>query len=315
MTSSPGAPRRSARWGLLQVCSAGVLWGTGGLVVTVLHDRDHLGAMTVSAWRMAVAAAALVLFVALTGRLRPAYRAVRTHPGTITMVGVGTALYQGLYFVSVLLVGVSVSTVVALGLAPLLTAVWEHLRARTRPGGRQIAVLVAALTGLVLISLTAGQGSQAPGHRPGLGLILAIAAGVTYAVTTVVAHGVAQVVEPILLTTGATVAGAIALLPFLVIAGADGSPAMPGSIVSTSLLLYLGVATMALSYGLLYAGLRTISGSAATVATLVEPLSAALLATVFLDERLPWPAVLGAGLILVAVVALGRNDSSEPVPG
>ena len=78
------------------------------------------------------------------------------------------------------------------------------------------------------------------------------------------------------------------------------------------LLVYLGVATMALSYGLLYAGLRTTSGSAATVATLVEPVSAALLAALLLGERLSWPALLGGALILAAVVAL-RPSEKRPV--
>lgn len=31
--------RGSSTLGLLQVCGAGVLWGTGGLVVTVLHEH------------------------------------------------------------------------------------------------------------------------------------------------------------------------------------------------------------------------------------------------------------------------------------
>jgi DME family drug/metabolite transporter len=80
-----------------------------------------------------------------------------------------------------------------------------------------------------------------------------------------------------------------------------------------ALLAYLGVATMALSYGLLYSGLRTTSGSAATVATLVEPLSAALLAALVLGERLAWPALLGGALILAAVIAL-RPTEDHPVP-
>src|SRR4051794_13997312 len=49
-----------------------------------------------------------------------------------------------------------------------------------------------------------------------------------------------------------------------------GFAAVTRDAVSLALLIYLGVATMALAYGLLYAGLRTTSGSAATVGTLVE---------------------------------------------
>ncbi len=305
--------RRSGRIGLLQVCTAGVLWGTGGLVVTVLHERDGLGAMTASAWRMGLAALALIGFAAVTGHLGVVRDTMRQHPVLATAVGCGTAAYQGLYFVSVLLVGVSVATVVSLGLAPVLAAVWEHLVARTRPSVREVAVLAAALAGLVLISANAGHGSAAPGDRPTLGLVLAVVAGTTYAATTVLGHTLAQRVDPVALTTCATGAGAVALLPFLLVALAYDEPVLVGSVASAGLLAYLGIATMALSYGLLYAGLRTTSGSAATVATLVEPLSAALLAVVLLGERLNGPAILGGALILAAVVAL-RPTEEQPVP-
>lgn len=308
-----GTPSTSARIGLLQVCVAGVLWGTGGLVLTALHERDGLGAMTVSAWRMALAAVALIGYVALTGRSRVVLETLRTHPVLTALVGCGTALYQGLYFVSVLLVGVSVSTVVSLGLAPILAAIWEHLTLRTRPDGREVGVLTAALTGLVLISVTAGHGSAAPRDEPTLGLVLAVGAGATYAATTVLGHTLAQRVDSVALTTCATGAGAVVLAPFLAIAAASGQPVLTSEPASLVLLAYLGVATMALSYGLLYAGLRTTSGSAATVATLVEPLSAALLAAVLLDERLPWPALVGGVLILAAVVALHPTEE-QPAP-
>lgn len=289
-----------------------MLWGTGGLVVTVLHERDGLGAMTVSAWRMALAAVALVVFAAVTGRSRRAVATVRARPGLVVAVGCGTAAYQALYFVSVLLVGVSVATVVSLGLAPVLAATWEHLRARTRPSAREVVVLGAALVGLVLISATAGHGAAAPGGNPTLGLVLAVASGATYAATTVLGHALAQHVDPVALTTSATAVGALALAPFLGVAEAVGQPVGSAAPSSLALLVYLGVATMALSYGLLYAGLRTTSGSAATVATLVEPLTAALLAAIVLGEQLPWPAVVGGILILAAVVALRPSEEHPP---
>jgi DME family drug/metabolite transporter len=298
--------------GLAQVCAAGLLWGTGGLVVTILHRRDGLGAMTISAWRMALAAVALVAFAAATRRSRVVLETMRSHPLPSVLVGSGTALYQGLFFVSVLLVGVSVATVVSLGLAPVLASAWESLAARTWPARREVAVLAAALAGLVLISVTAGHGSRPPGGDPGLGLLLAVASGATYAATTVLGHRLAQRVDPVALTTCATAAGAVVLLPFLAVAAATHEPTHTSGTTSWALLGYLGVATMALSYGLLYAGLRTTSGSAATVATLVEPVSAALLAALLLGERLSWPALVGGALILAAVVAL-RPSEERPV--
>lgn len=70
---------------------------------------------------------------------------------------------------------------------------------------------------------------------------------------------------------------------------------------------------MALAYALLYAGLRTTTGSAATVATLLEPVSAALLSVLLSDERLTWQAWLGGVLILAAVAAL-RPTETPPAP-
>lgn len=304
------APSSRARLGLLQVCLAGVLWGTGGLVVTVLHERDGLGAMTASAWRMGIAAVALVAFALATSRWAAVRATLRTDPRAAVVVGCGTAAYQALYFVSVLLVGVSVATVVSLGLAPLLAAAWEHAAARTRPSRRDLVVLAAALVGLVLVSAT-GHGSAPAGGSPGLGLGLAAVAGATYAVTTVLGRHLAQRADPVALTTAATGAGAVVLLPALALAAARGEPVGTTGAGSLALLAYLGVATMALAYGLLYAGLRTTSGSAATVATLVEPVSAALLAALVLGERLTAPAVLGCALVLSAVAGL-RPRPEQP---
>jgi drug/metabolite transporter, DME family len=303
----------AARLGLLQVCAAGVLWGTGGLVVAVLHDRTGLGAMTASAWRMILAAGAVLLFAVATGRRRSVVATFRAHPVPTIAVGVGTAVYQGLYFGSVLMVGVSVSTVVSLGLAPILAAAWEHATRRTRPALREVGVLAAALVGLILVSLNAGHVSSTPGSRPGLGLTLAVIAGATYAATTVLGHNLATRVDAVALNTCATTTGAVALAPFLALAAATGGPVLPTDWVSVGLLLYLGIATMALAYGLLYVGLRTTKGSAATIATLLEPVSAALLAALLLGERLTWATLVGGVLILAGVAALRPAD--EPGHG
>ncbi|AQA04008.1 EamA family transporter [Mycobacterium sp. MS1601] len=299
--------------GLLYVSTAGVLWGTGGLVATLLHNRDGLGAMTTSAWRMLLAAVAVLLFLLATRRWRTLVTTFRTHPLLAVAVGSGTAIYQGLYFVSVLMVGVSVSTVVALGLAPVLTAAWEHATRRTLPTPRDVTVLVAALTGLVVVSLGADHVAPTSGGNTALGIGLAVLSGATYAATTVLGHHLAVRVDAVSLNACATTAGAVVLAPFLAFALVTDEPVLPGDAASWALLLYLGVATMALAYGLLYLGLRTTSGSAATVATLLEPVSAALLAAALLGERLTWVTVAGGILILSAVVAL-RPPPEEPAP-
>jgi len=78
--------------------------------------------------------------------------------------------------------------------------------------------------------------------------------------------------------------------------------------------VYLGVATMALAYVLLFAGLRTTPSRMVVVATLLEPVTAVLIAFLFLGERLTAAGLLGALLILAAIGSLGRQLDAPPEP-
>jgi DME family drug/metabolite transporter len=285
----------SARLGLVQICLAGILWGTGGLVLQIVRAITPMSVLTVSAYRMLIAAVVLLAVLAVIGRLPELRLDLRT-----VVVGVTTGLYQALYFAAVVAVGVTVSTVVSLGIAPAILLAGEAIAARQRPTSRQLVVLVTALIGLVLASAYAG--SSAGGDRPATGVLLAIASGSMYALTTAVGRPLARRRSPLLVTAGATGVGAVVLVPLALL---GGGPLVTSSATVWAWLVYLGVATMALAYGLLYAGLRTTRSSAATVASLMEPVTAAIAAAVVLGERLAAPAVAGVALILVAISGLG----------
>lgn len=138
--------------GLVQVMLAGVLWGTGGLGVHEVNERAGLGAGTVSAWRMGLAALVLVVVVLALRQGSAVRDLLRRHPGRATLVGLATAAYQGLYFSAVLNAGVGVATVVALGLAPVMVTLTECARARRAPRGWEVLALVLAVAGLLLVS-------------------------------------------------------------------------------------------------------------------------------------------------------------------
>ena len=141
----------SARTGLTQVTAAAVLWGTTGVVVQLLREATALSAVSIGFLRLAVAA--VVLLVLAAHRLGPLWGHLRSSPGPLVLVGAGLGAYQVLYVVAVTYAGVAVATVVSLGLAPVLVAGWESLRARRLPGPGTVAVLVAGTAGLVLFTL------------------------------------------------------------------------------------------------------------------------------------------------------------------
>jgi DME family drug/metabolite transporter len=74
-------------------------------------------------------------------------------------------------------------------------------------------------------------------------------------------------------------------------------------------LLYLGMVTAALALLAFSWGAAHLSPTALTVATLVEPLTAVLLAAAFLGERLLPAQWLGAGLLMGGIWGLGRDMS------
>jgi len=295
--------------GILQISLAGVLWGTGGITLQVIRDHAPMSFVTVSGYRMLIAAVVLVAAVVLLRRGAELKALLRASPGTACLVGLGTGAYQALYFGAVVEVGVTVATVVSLGLAPVLLTGAEAARHRRHPGARRLLVLAAALAGLVLVSVAAGGTETGP--HPWLGVGLAVASGTTYAATTALGRPLSQRTDPLALTTVATTAGALALVPAALLVG---GPVTTGDPVAIGALGYLGVMTMALAYGLLYAGLRTTSSTAAVIASLLEPVTAAVVAAVFLDERVGALGVVGIVLVLVAVAGAGREPVAEAGP-
>ncbi len=299
-TSSPSHLR-----GLVEVAAASVLWGTGGLAVQLIREREALSPVTISAWRMVIAATVLLVALLALRRGGELVDLARRRPRQLLAVGVDTAAYQGFYFVSVTQVGVAVSTVVSLGVAPVLLTAAESVRHRRAPTRSRLVVLAAALTGLVLVSVAGHE--SATGPAPVAGVLLALASGTTYALTTVAGGSISRHASPLVLTSGMTLVGAVTLVPCLALV--DG-PLVTHDPAALAWLVYLGALTMALAYVLLYSGLRVVAPSTAVTASLVEPVTAAVVAAVVLSEALGPAAVVGIVLVLGAVAGLGRASTA-----
>ncbi len=300
-----------ARLGLAQVCAAGLIWGTIGVFVQLVHRSSPLSALTIGAWR-AVVAGAVVVVTALVARRLPAVLAlVRGHAVGVVAAGLLTASFQLCYFVAVVAVGVSVATVVALGLAPVLLVVVDSVRRRRPVTLVQLPVL-AAVAGLALVC--GGSGSGTTGPHPLVGVLFAVVSGMSYAGATALGEPLSRRTDPLSLAAAVMVVASVAMgATGLAVGAVRGQPLTTADPVAVGGLVYLGAVTMALAYGLLYAGLRTTPSGAALVATLLEPVAAVALSAVFLGERLGPAGLAGSLLILGAIASLGRR-SRPPQP-
>ena len=108
---------RSRVRGLVEVGVASVLWGTGEMAVQLIRAQEPLSPLTISTWRMAIAAVILLVALLALRRGGALLSLTRSSPRRLLAVGVGTATYKGFYFVAVTQVGVgvAVATVVSLG--------------------------------------------------------------------------------------------------------------------------------------------------------------------------------------------------------
>lgn len=298
----------SSRAGLLSVSAGALLWGTTGVAVRIVHDRSGLSAVPIGCLRLIIAAVALF---ALFGRggWRRTRAALGEHRWALVFAGAGLGVYQALYFVGVQYVGVSVSTLVSLAVAPVALTAWGAVTRRALPGVAATATVTAAVVGLVLISL--GRGSDGSGAHPLLGLLASVAAGLGYATTTVVNARIAENGDPLLLTGATSAIGAIVLVPLAIPFGLY----WPGDAIASGWLVYIGIVPTALAYALFYLGLRSVSSETAGVLSLLEPLAAAVLAAVVLHERLGPLGVVGAVVLLLAIAGMYvRAPEPEPAP-
>jgi drug/metabolite transporter, DME family len=310
MSSPLSSP--ASRTGFLLVVLAAMCWGTSGISGAIVAERTDLGPLDIAWHRMAIGAVALLAGHLVTRRRRPAVAAplARGTAVRVLLIGAGLAAYQLAYFAAVATAGVSIATLVALGLAPLLIAVGSALLGHGRPDRATVVALVVALTGLVLlVGISAGADT---GTTVVLGALMAVGSALGYAVVTLAGTGVPAGVP---VTLAGFAGGAVLLTPVALVAGLR----FTGEPVALAVLLYLGLVPSALAYTMFFTGLRSVPGAVASIVTLLEPLTATSLATAFLGERLA-PGALAGGLLVLAAVAglylrrMGDSNSRGVAP-
>jgi DME family drug/metabolite transporter len=298
-TLSPGRPAATvSRRGFLLVVLAASCWGTSGVSGAVVAQRSDLGALDIAWHRMVIGAVVLLIGYLVTTRRRAARPAVPMTRGVfsrLVLIGAGLAAYQLAYFTAVTAAGVSIATLVALGLAPLLITVGGSLLGHGHPDRATWFALAVALVGLVLlVGVSAGADS---GTAVLLGALTAVGSALGYAVVTLAGAGVPAGVPVTLAGFGG---GALLLTPVALAVGLRFTTE-PGAL---AMLLYLGLVPSALAYALFFAGLKTVPGAVASIVTLLEPVGATVLATLVLGERLLPAASVGGVLVLGAVAGL-----------
>ena len=281
------------------VLAAAVLWGTTG---TVAHfapagSSPLLIGMATFGFGGLVLAAISWRAVARVLRDRRAW-------GWLLAGAAGAVLYPTAYYPAMDLAGVAVGNVLALGSGPIFAAALEWALDRRRPTARWgVATAIAALG---VAALAVGSGESTTGSTPIAGILLALAAGVGYALYS---YAGARLIAGGRSSQGSMASiflvAALVMLPLLVVLGPGPLASVHGALT----LAYLALVPMAGSYLLFGFALRALTASTATTLALAEPVVATLLAVAVVQERLSAIAWLGLAAVAVGIVLV-----SVPVP-
>ena len=283
---------------LALVMLASTLWGTVGVSSRLMADVTPAHPFSIGLFRLAFSVPVLAIAGIVVLRRRM-WAIDRRDMAGMAGIGAMMALYQVCYFASIVQVGVSIATLVTLCTAPVITAILSAILHRELPSRRVVGALALALAGTALLIEWRPAGGSAGATLAGAALALGSAAG--YAVVTLLSQGLTQRRHPLQITAAGSACGAAALL---LIAAATGTLTTAYPPTGWAILIYMGVVPTALAYVLFVAGMRHTPPTVATIATLLEPLTATLLAGLLFGERLSSQAIFGAVLLVAAMGTL-----------
>jgi drug/metabolite transporter, DME family len=298
---SPGA----GRWiGYAEAVAAACLWGSSGIFAVYLF-RMGVPPESLALLRPLVGA---VLLLAVSGVARPKSLRVDGSGLVILTVGGGMAvgLFQLAYQLSTDAVGVP-TTVALLYLAPAIVLAASgpllgEWPTRTRAGLAAITLLGVWLSVAGAEDVTTSFGAA--------GLTWGVIAGCSYAAYTLFGRYAVPrfgaIPTVVYSTLGATALLAIAL-PVI-----SGPVEIPTSTAVWGLIFVFGALTIALAQFLFFDALGRVEASRASLATAVEPVVAAVLATCMLGQGLRPIGWLGIALVVGGVVGVGVTATVDP---
>ncbi|MGD0994990.1 MAG: DMT family transporter [Candidatus Bathyarchaeia archaeon] len=277
---------------------AGVLWGTSFPAIKI--GLNYVDPYLFVFLRFLLASALMFLIMLSTKKLTYPIKQKKL----ILFLGVTNGVAYLLQYI-----GMNSTTAAKAALFVNLSAVWVALLSPKLQGEtlgrRKILGVLAALTGVIFVTTNLDFSMLSGGQL--IGDLLLITSGVIWAffiiynkTLVMTSNGVLQSLTWILPLT------LLPMLPF-VFSSADQIPALPAQ--AWLAIIYTAVVCWVVPYYLWLEGLKHISASTSTILLLSEILIATAISFILLNEILTMVMVVGALLIIIAIVLVSyRSD-------
>ncbi len=272
----------------LQLLLLGAIWGGSFFFARIAVQI--VPPLTLVLFRVAIAALALHLYLMSRGINFWNY-----HQHALGFAGLG--ILNNVIPFSLLFIG---QTVLGAGLESILNAttpIWTVIIAALLTVDEKITAnkLAGILLGIFGIVVMMGPGALTGLGGPLWAELAVIGATLSYAFATILAKRF-KGVPPTVTATGQMTASTLIMIPVMLLH--DGAPDL-ASIDSSvwSAIIALGILSTAFAYILFFSIVQAAGATNASLVTLIVPVSAILLGTIFLGERLAVHDFIGMALI------------------
>ena len=286
--------------GFWLVTGAAIIWGTIGVATQAIYNIDSTTSLFINLMRLLIATP--VLLIAGWRVVGQAMFRVRRRDLLIMLLsGSLLAISQAAYFAAIRVSGVTIPTLLTMCVSPVVVTCLSVLLKFETLTGRIVIALVSALIGAVLlVGFHAPEGTH---YDVLLGALLSVVAAVCYGGMILCGRFLAADYHPLQVTAITFGGGTLVLLLINLVSGVVVIHTTQGWL----LVLYLGLVPTALAYWLFQKGLRSVSASAASIVSMVDPLVSALLAWVLFGETLPVSGIAGALLLILSIFLLSAD--------
>jgi drug/metabolite transporter (DMT)-like permease len=216
---------------------------------------------------------------------------------------VGYAAQAGCFFAALDRIDASLLSLM-LYTFPAMVAVAAIVLGRERANAARFGALGLASVGLVLVLASARPGALDP-----LGAGLALGAAMIYTTYILVSQGIAGRLGPTLLSALVCSGAAVTLTAGSALLG-DLRPAEVTPL-GWGWLAGIAVVSTVAAVSLFFAGLKRVGPTTASILSTVEPVVTVVLAFLVFGELLGGLQLVGGGLVIAAVLVLGRHRPPE----
>ena len=289
---------------ILSVLGALILWGSSFVAIKFAYTTYP--PLTLAVVRFVVAS---LILGALTLLPQNRVRLQKKDIFTVVICGLtGIMLYAVLQNIAMQWTSASSATLI-IASYPIITLLMESVIYKKKLNAIKIIAILIAIVGVIILSYVKSE-SRVEGEL--FGIILFIIAGVGWAVYNFMMKRVVNHYPPITLQFYTTLFGTIFLLPLALL---ERGQWREPTLLSFSMMMFLGVFCSVIAYLLYNRGLKTMAPSTVTSMLNLMPIIGVFFSWVLLGEQVTLRKIIGGAIVIFGVMLSVRKTKTGSEQG